>query len=107
MEVGNDSFYSGCFVTARDGTYHFTGDWAADSVLNREAAKATRLHGCTMYLYTGSIQITNVYLNQLIKVTQSQAIFILCYLGSLFYFLHISFAISDLIVANQKEKEHL
>lgn len=30
MEVGNDSFYSGSFVIARDGTYHFTGYWAAD-----------------------------------------------------------------------------
>lgn len=32
MEVGNDSFYSGSFVIARDGTYHFTGYWAADKV---------------------------------------------------------------------------
>lgn len=97
-EVGNDNFYSGPFVITRDGAHHVTRYWAADRVhCIREAAEPVQLHGWTMYVCTDSIQITNVYLNQLNKVTSSLTIFTLCYLGGLFYSHHISFAISDLI----------
>lgn len=107
MEVGNDSSYSGSFVITRDGACHVTDYWAADKVhcIERLLNQYNCMDGQCMCAL--SIQITNVYLNQLNKVTSSPTIFTLCYLDSLFYSRHISFAISDLIVTDQKEKEHL